>query len=213
MASRCSERTTSTYRPLRSVTIWSCRYFAVSRPAPVRRARNGARRAGAGGVTNIPEGWAGLVAHVSGGFDGACDRLRLRRERGRAVRDRGERWTAGAPAAVATLSTEVSRREKPRRASGSSGWPSISSWRGSAARSSGAEIASAPPRWTKVAASAVSDRLVRTWSTSPRVPGRAGARVRARSGRATPKLLGCDRTRASKDGSLHGSSPKTTGKR
>ena len=30
--SRCSARTTTTYRPLRSVMIWSCRYFAVSRP-------------------------------------------------------------------------------------------------------------------------------------------------------------------------------------
>ena len=32
MAVRCSERTTSTNRPLRSVTTRSCRYFAVSRP-------------------------------------------------------------------------------------------------------------------------------------------------------------------------------------
>src|SRR6266850_182053 len=32
IAERCSARIMSTYRPLRSVTTWSCRYFAVSRP-------------------------------------------------------------------------------------------------------------------------------------------------------------------------------------
>ena len=113
MAVRCSDRTTSTNRPLRSVITRSCRYLAVS------RSRRNDFEIPAQPVALLVEAAANrlqlrarIVVDVAGGVDLPVNVLALPFPGGAAVHDRRQRRIRPAPGIANRLTRPFDRLEK-----------------------------------------------------------------------------------------------------
>ena len=121
MADRCSARTTRTYRPLRSVTIWSWRYRAVSRPRRYRLQRVPQPcPLLPQPVADRPKLAAGVVVHLAAGVDLLPDVSDLCLERRRHLREGGQVHVAtGCPpdggARLVNRRQEIGQAEQTQR--------------------------------------------------------------------------------------------------